>query len=113
MATVTPSPDGTTIYRFPADDATPQYTLTNPFNAAQMASGVDLLTFLGSDSSLRGHPTAAQMFAVLAFAANTATGEGLFFIDGERLACSWVGGTLEKPKRGTYRDSVRPICVSW
>jgi hypothetical protein len=112
IATVTPSPDGTTIYRFPADDATPQYTLTNPFNTAQMASGVDVLTFLGSDTSLSAYPPVARMVSLLAFAANTATGEGLFYIDGERLACSWVGGTLEKPKRGTYRDSVNTICVS-
>jgi hypothetical protein len=110
IATVTPSPDGSTIYRFPADDGTPQYALTNPFNAAQMASGVDVLTFLGSDTSLQSYLPAARMFALLAFGANTPTGEGLFYIDGKRMACSWVGGTLEKPKRGDYRDSVSPLC---
>jgi hypothetical protein len=111
IGTVTPSPDGSTIYRFPADDGTPRYALTNPFNVAQMASGVDPLTFVGSDNSLAGYPAAAQMFSFLAFVANTPTGEGLFYIDGKRMACSWVGGTLEKPKRGNNRDSVSPLCV--
>ena len=113
IGTVTPSPDGSTIYRFPADDGSPQYAPTNPFNAAQMASGVDVLTFLGSDTSLGSYPAAARMFALLAYAANTPTGEGLFYIGGERLACSWVGGTLETPKRGNSRDSVKPLCVSY
>ena len=93
-------PDGSTIYRFPADDGTALYALTNPFNAAGMASGVDPFTFVGSDNSLAGYPPGVRMNVLLGFIANTPTGEGLFYIDGERVWCSWVGGTLETPKRG-------------
>lgn len=106
-------PDGTTMYRFPTNDGTPQYTETNPFTAAGMASGVDLLTYLGSDTSLQGYPAAVRMMTVLALTANTATGEGLFYIDGQRTECSWVGGLVQAPKRGTYRKSVQPLCTSW
>jgi hypothetical protein len=113
IGTVTPSPDGSTIYRHPDADGTPLYGMANPFNAAQMASGVDPLTFVGSDTSLASLPAGIQMMTFLQFVANTPTGEGLFFIDGERLACSWVAGTLEKPKRGAYRDSVSPLCVGF
>lgn len=110
IGAVIPLPDGSTVYRYPDADGTPLYRMTNPFNAAQMASGVDLLTFVGSDNSLAGYPPGVQMNVLLSFIANTPTGEGLFYIDGQRVACSWVGGTLEKPKRGSNRDSVSPLC---
>jgi hypothetical protein len=110
IGTVTPSPDGSTIYRFPDADGTPKYALSNPYNAAGMASAVDFLTFMGSDNSLAGYPAAARMFAFLGMAANTPTGEGLFYVDGQRMTCSWVGGTIEKPRRGTDRTSVATLC---
>lgn len=111
IGAVIPLPDGSTAYRHPYADGTPLYRMTNPFNAAQMASGVDPLTFVGSDTSLAGYPPGLRMLILLQLIAKAPTGEGLFYIDGQRTACSWVGGTLEKPKRGSYRDSVRPLCM--
>jgi hypothetical protein len=113
IATITPSPDGSTIYRLPDADGAPLYTLINPFTTAQLAAAVDPLTFVGSDNSLVGYPAGVRMMTLLSFLANSAIGDGLFYIDGERLECSWVGGTLEKPRRGNARDSVSPLCLEF
>lgn len=86
------------------------FSESNPFDVAKIASGADPLLFVGSDSDQRQLPTGARMMAFLPFMVNKLTGEGLFFLDGKRIACSWTGGTVESPKSGFYRDSVRPTC---
>ena len=50
--------------------------MTNPFNAAQMASGVDPLTFVGSDNSLAGYPPGVQMNVAARFCGEHGDGRG-------------------------------------
>jgi hypothetical protein len=111
LATITPMPGGGNMYRFPAADGTALYTMEhNPFNAAQMASGVDPLKFLGAKYSSRTVDPAFQMISLLEAVVVAPTGEGLFNFDGNLVACSWVGGGMEPAKRGSFRSSVIPSC---
>ena len=104
IGTVTPMPDGSTMYRYPDDDGDPAFALANPFSAAQMASGVDALTFVGLKTSIRGYPAGSRMLYFFETIVNQPTGEGLFYLDGTRVVCHWVGGTVDKPKRGVVRS---------
>ena len=89
----------------------PLYRMATRSTAADMASGVDPLTFVGSDNDLAAHPPGVNMITLLGYIANTADGRGLFYIDGQASRARGWAASLRSPSAADSRDSVSPLCI--